>query len=33
MLSYEDVVRLIGPSKFPKQVVELADHVLPNVEE
>uniref|UniRef100_A0A915PK37 AAA+ ATPase domain-containing protein n=1 Tax=Setaria digitata TaxID=48799 RepID=A0A915PK37_9BILA len=33
MLSYEDVVRLIGPPKFPKQVVELADHVLPNVEE
>ncbi|OZC08275.1 hypothetical protein X798_04754 [Onchocerca flexuosa] len=33
MLSYEDVIRLIGPPKFPKQVVELADHVLPNVEE
>ncbi|VDK69075.1 unnamed protein product [Litomosoides sigmodontis] len=33
MLSYEDVVRLIGPPKFPKQVVELAEHVLPNVEQ
>ncbi|EFO20775.1 hypothetical protein LOAG_07714 [Loa loa] len=33
MLSYEDVIRLIGPPKFPKQVVELADHVLPNVED
>ncbi|MCP9264665.1 Paraplegin [Dirofilaria immitis] len=32
-LSYEDVIRLIGPPKFPKQVVELADHVLPSVEE
>uniref|UniRef100_A0AAF5PTV6 AAA+ ATPase domain-containing protein n=1 Tax=Wuchereria bancrofti TaxID=6293 RepID=A0AAF5PTV6_WUCBA len=33
MLSYEDVIRLIGPPKFPKQIVELADHVLPNVGE
>ncbi|CAG9536106.1 unnamed protein product [Cercopithifilaria johnstoni] len=33
MLSYEDVLRLIGPPKFPKQVVELADHVLPNLAE
>lgn len=33
VLSYEDVSRLIGPPKFPKQVVELADHVLPNINE
>lgn len=30
MLNYEDVVRLIGPPKFSKQVVELAENVLPN---